>query len=126
MPKTFTHVLSTSRKHSTGFLVKSFGECCRRTVLMAACYWPSSHCIPPAQKFVSVSGELNHDRSPLALDTDKGACCHRFSSYSTSAVAKLRPADHIRPSDQFNLARQIPCTLFQVPRFRLWTAVQQH
>jgi len=33
----------------------------------ARCYWSSSHCIP-AQKFVSMSGELNHDRSPLVLD----------------------------------------------------------
>jgi len=32
-------------------------------------------------------------------------------------VAKLRSAGRIRPADQFNLARQIPCTLFQVPRF---------
>ena len=39
------------------------------TVLTAACYWPSSYGIP-AQKFVSVSGELNHDRSPLVLDSD--------------------------------------------------------
>jgi len=38
--------LSTSRKHTTGILVKSFGECCVSTVLTAACYWPSSHCIP--------------------------------------------------------------------------------
>ena len=38
---------------------------------MAACYWPSSHCIP-AQKFVSMSGKSNHDRSPL--DSDKGVC----------------------------------------------------
>jgi len=42
-------------------------------VLTAACYWPSSHCIPD-QKFLSVSGELNHDRSPLAFDSDKGVC----------------------------------------------------
>ena len=62
-----THVLSTSRKHKAGFLVKSFGKCCRSAVLTAACYWPLSHCIP-AQKFVSVSGELNRDRSPLVLD----------------------------------------------------------
>jgi len=39
MPKTFTHVLSTSRKYTTAFLVKSFGECCGRTVLTVACYW---------------------------------------------------------------------------------------
>jgi len=47
--------------------VKSFGEFCGGTVLTAACYWPSS----PVQKFVSVSGELNHDRSPLVLDSNK-------------------------------------------------------
>jgi len=46
-----------SRNHTTGFLVKSFGECCESTVLTAACYWPSSHCIP-AQRFVSMLGEL--------------------------------------------------------------------
>jgi len=32
-----------------------------------------------------------------------------FSSYSTSAVAKLRPSGRIRPADQFNPTRQIPC-----------------
>jgi len=41
MPKTSTYVLSTSRKHMTGFLMKSSGECCGSTVLTAACYWPS-------------------------------------------------------------------------------------
>jgi len=39
-------------------------------VLTVACYWLSSHCVP-AQKFVSMSGKLNHDRSPLVLDSDK-------------------------------------------------------
>ena len=36
-----TSVPLTSRKHTTGFIVQSFGECCGSTVLMAACYWPS-------------------------------------------------------------------------------------
>ena len=45
MPKTSTHVLSTSRKHATRFLVKSFGECCGSMALTAACYWLWSHCI---------------------------------------------------------------------------------
>jgi len=70
VPKTSSRGLSTSRKHTTGFLVKSFGECYVSTVLTAACYWQSSHCIP-AQKFVSVSGKLNHDRLPFVLDSDK-------------------------------------------------------
>ena len=64
------------RKQTTGFLVKIFGECCRSTVLTAACYWPSSHCIR-TQMFVSVKIELNHNRSPLVLDSDKGVCCHQ-------------------------------------------------
>jgi len=52
------------RKHTTGFLVKRFVvECSGSMVLTAACYWPSSHCIPN-KNFVSVSGELNHDRWP--------------------------------------------------------------
>ena len=78
MPKTFTHVLLTSRKHTIGFLMKSFGECCGSTVLATACYWSSSRCIP-AQKFVSVSGKLTHNRSRLVLVSDKDAWCHYFS-----------------------------------------------
>jgi len=66
-------------RDTTGFLVKSFEESSVSTVLTAGYYWPSDHCIP-AQKFVSVSGELNHDRSPLVLDSDKGVCCHRSFS----------------------------------------------
>jgi len=31
MTKTSTHAFSTSRKHTTRFLVKSFGRCCRST-----------------------------------------------------------------------------------------------
>ena len=53
----------------------------RESGFAAACYWPSSHCIP-AQMFVSVSGKLNHDRSTLVLDSDNGVCCHRSFSYS--------------------------------------------
>jgi len=65
-PKISAHVLSTSRKHATGFLLKTFGECCGSTVLTAAFKWPPNHCIP-AQKFVSVSEELYHDRSLWVL-----------------------------------------------------------
>jgi len=36
MPKTSTHVLSTSRKHKTGSFWKSFVECFGSTILMAA------------------------------------------------------------------------------------------
>jgi len=41
IPKTSAHVLTTLSKYITGFLVKSFGECCGSTVFTAACYWPS-------------------------------------------------------------------------------------
>jgi len=33
-----------------------------------------------AQKIVSVSTELNHNRSALVLDSDNGVCCHHSSS----------------------------------------------
>jgi len=39
MPNISTHVLSTSKKHTTGSLMKSFWECCGSAVLMAVCYW---------------------------------------------------------------------------------------
>jgi len=108
MPKTFPHVLSTSRKHTTGFLVKSFRECCGSAVLTAACYWPSSHCIP-AQKFVSASGELNHGRSPWMLDSDKDACCYCFSLHNLHQrwpnyglwAASGPPTSLIRPAKYF-------------------------
>ena len=84
-------------------------------MLTAVCYWPSSHCVPP-QKFVSVSGEINHGCLPLVLNSDKGVCCHHFSSVFIS-VAKLRPAGRIRHADQFNPTRQIPCTFFSSATF---------
>jgi len=79
--KTSAHASSNSRKYTTGFLVKSFGECCKSTMLIATCYWSTSHCIP-AQKFVSVSEDVNHDLSPWVLDSDKVVCCHQFFSQS--------------------------------------------
>ena len=39
---------------------------------------------------------------------------------------KTMARGRIQPPDQFNPVRQIPCTFFQVPRFRLWTAMQQN
>ena len=38
-------------------------------------------------------------------------CRKRLSTLNTG-VAKLRPAGRIRPTNQFNPARQIPCTFF--------------
>jgi len=53
--------------------------CCRSTVLMTTCYWPSSHCIP-AHKFVSLSAELNQNHWQWVLDSNKVVCCHHLSS----------------------------------------------
>jgi len=78
MPNMSTHVLSTSRKHMTRSLEKSLGECCGSALVATACYRPTSHCIP-VQKFVSVSAELNHNRSSLVLDSDKDVCCRHSS-----------------------------------------------
>jgi len=126
MPKTFKHVLSTSGKHTTGFLLKCYGERCGSTVLTTACYWLSSHC-SPAQKLVSASGKLNHERSPQVLDFDKYACCHYFSLHSLHQrwpnygprAASGPPTSLMRPVKYL-------ANFFQVPRFRLSTAVQQH
>ena len=73
-----THVLSTSRKHITSFLVKRFWGMQReygvddRLVLAVNPYIS-------AQKFVSASGKLNHNCWPLLLDSDKSVCCHHSS-----------------------------------------------
>ena len=45
IPKTST-VLSNSRKHRIGFLMKQLGECGGSTVITAACYWLSRNYIP--------------------------------------------------------------------------------
>ena len=66
-------------KYMALFLVKSFGWCCGSMVLTGAYCWPSSNCIP-VQKIVSLSTELTHNRSELALDSDNGVCCHHSSS----------------------------------------------
>ena len=71
-----SHALSTSRKHTTGFLVKSFRECCVCMVLTAACYCMAVKSLYSWSEIcvLSVSEELNHDGSPLALNSDKGVC----------------------------------------------------
>jgi len=69
----------TSRKQTTGFLEKSFGECCGSTVLMTVCYWSSCHCIS-AQTFASMLAESNHNHTVLVFHFDKGVCCRCSSS----------------------------------------------
>jgi len=75
MPKTSTHVLPPWGKYMAGFLMKSFWGRCGSTVLMGASCCPSSNYIP-VQKIVSLSTELNHNRSALVLYSDNGVCCH--------------------------------------------------
>ena len=84
-------------EHTTGTTEKSFGECCGRTVVTAACCWPSSDCFP-AQKFVSMSAELYYNRSPWVLDSDKGVAVG-------STVCFLRTIWYLHPLDKvFNNA----------------------
>ena len=65
MPKTSTQVVSTLRKHTTGFIGKSLRECSGSTVLAAACY-----CLLAVwslyfrSEIVYVSVESNHNRAP--------------------------------------------------------------
>ena len=77
-------VSSNSRKHTTGFLVKSFGECCRSTVLTATCYWLTSHCIP-TQKCVHVR-RVKSRPFVSGVRLRQGCVLSRSFSYSTSVV----------------------------------------
>ena len=74
--------------------MKSFGECCGSTVLTVACYWPSSNCIP-TQKIVSVSAKLNHNRSPLVLDSENGAYSGAWRSGQEASF--VPPCSNLRP-----------------------------
>ena len=91
-PSNFREILGAcQRKTSFGDLGKvwkvycrvsreKFCGCCGGTLLTGASCWPSSNCIP-AQKIVSVSTEVNHNRSALVLDIGNGVCCHHSSVY---------------------------------------------
>ena len=98
-------VLLTSRKHTTEFLVKSFGRCCGSTVLTATCYWSSSHCIP-VQNFVSVSGELNHTVHHWCW-TPTRVCAvttplHSLHELDSPGVSKLWPTGQIQTAKLFH------------------------
>jgi len=71
MLKTSSHALSISWKHTTGFLVKSFGERCVSTVLTTACYWLSSHRIP-AQKFHDRGGRVKSRQLAVSVGLRQG------------------------------------------------------
>jgi len=100
MPKTYTDVLSTSRKHTTGFLVKNVGDCCGSTVLTGASCWPSSHCIP-AQKFVSVAAvSITTVHRGCWTPTRRVLSTILFIVYIK--ISKLRPVDCLRPAKPFH------------------------
>jgi len=71
------HMFRWPRMHIASFLTKSLAEYGVDNRLLLA---TKSLYSCPAQKFVSVSAELSHNRSPWVLDSDKGVCCqHSFS-----------------------------------------------
>jgi len=77
MPKTYTHVLSTSRKHTSGFLVKNFSGCCGSTVLTGASCWPPLHFC--SEDCVPVDG-VKSQPSSVDIGLRNGVCCHHPSS----------------------------------------------
>ena len=70
---------------------------------IAFCYWTSSHCIP-AQKFLSVSAELNHNHSQWMLDSDQNVWCY----CSSSQFIRIEMDSHSRV-DKISTKRQIFC-----------------
>jgi len=69
-----THVLSTLIKHTTRFLVKNFGECCRSGfddhLLLAIKSLPSC-----SEVYVHVSG-VKSQPFTVGVGLNKGVCCH--------------------------------------------------
>jgi len=88
-PKTCTHVLSNKGKYMAGFLVKSFGRFFFSTVVKDPFFWPSSSCIL-VQKIVSLSMEVNHNRSTLVFVCGNGVYCHHSSSLSRGYIKVLQ------------------------------------
>ena len=58
MLKTSSPALSTTRKHKTGLLLKSFGECCVSTMLTSACYKSLSSCSEVCARVGRVKSKL--------------------------------------------------------------------
>jgi len=90
----------------TGFLVKSFGECCRSGLW----HWRPSVTGRQVTVFLPTIGVGGVKLQPftVVLDSDKGVYCHHSSSYSISGSrnytpqAKSDPRSHfIRPQNTF-------------------------
>jgi len=99
-------VLSILKKYTTGFHAKRCGKCCGSAMLTVACYWPSTH-RNPAQKSLSVSQELNHNRSLWMLN-DKGVCFHHTSSWSSiSGLHNIRASGRMWPARASSIAENV-------------------
>jgi len=99
MPKTYTHALSTSEKYMTGFLVKSFGECCRSSLWC----WRPAVTARQITVFLLTIGVGGVELQPftVVLDSDKGAYCHHTSSYSISGSRNYTPQAKSDPRNHF-------------------------
>jgi len=98
MPKTYTYALSTSGKYMAGFLVKSFGECCRSSLW----YWRPSVTGRQVTVFLLTIGVGGVKLQPftVVLDSNKGVYCHHSSSYSISGSRNYTPQAKSDPRSQ--------------------------
>ena len=119
MPTTFTHVSSTSKKYTIGFLVKSFGSVAgvgngfdgRLLLAVKLLYFCSEVCVRfgrnKSRPFtVGVGLRQGCVLSPLPFSLHQG-----WPNYGPP-TSLIWPAKYL-------------AHFFQVTRFRLWTAVQQ-
>ena len=99
MPKTYTHVLSTSGKYMTGFLVKSFGECCRSSLW---CWRPSVTGRQVTVFLLTIGvGGVKLQPFTVVLNSDKGVYCRHSSSYSISGSRNYIPQAKSDPRSHF-------------------------
>ena len=101
--------MSTSRKHNTGFLVKSllreYGIEGSLFLAVKSLYSCSEICV--------CVGKVKSRPFTVGVGLRQGCVLSLlFSSRSASAVTKLRTVGRIRPADQFNRTSQISCKIF--------------
>ena len=113
MPKTFTHVLSTSRKHTIGFLVKIFGECCGSRL---RCWRPPVLAIKSLYSCSEICVRVGRNKSrPFTVGIGIRQGCvlspllfslHQWWRNYGPPISLIRPAKYL-------------AHFFQVPHFRL-------
>jgi len=67
----FTHVLSTSRKHLTLIIAKSFGECCESTRYWLLSFIGLQGIVFPTKKFASMAGGVESERFTEGVRTER-------------------------------------------------------